>query len=91
MFIGDMSLIGPRPHMITENLLFQKEIKEYFYRNEVKPGITGLSQSLGNFGATDDAEQIKERLLFDLLYIKRWSFKMEIRIVYRTIRAMITK
>ena len=91
VFVGDMSLIGPRPHMISENLLFQKKIKEYSYRNEVKPGITGLSQSLGNFGATDDAEQIKERLLFDLLYIKRWSFKMEIRIVYRTIRAMITK
>jgi putative colanic acid biosynthesis UDP-glucose lipid carrier transferase len=89
VLIGDMSLIGPRPHMISENLLFQKEIKEYSYRNEVKPGITGLSQSLGNFGATDDLEQIKERLLFDLLYIKRWSLKMEIRIVYRTIRGMM--
>jgi putative colanic acid biosysnthesis UDP-glucose lipid carrier transferase len=86
---GDMSLIGPRPHMISENLLFQKEIKEYSYRNEVKPGITGLSQSLGNFGATDDVEQIEERLLFDLLYIKHWSPKMEIKIVYRTIRGML--
>lgn len=89
VIIGDMSLIGPRPHMIAENLLFQKEIKEYSYRYEVKPGITGLSQSLGNFGATGDAELIRERLLFDLLYIKRWSFKMEIRIVYRTIRGML--
>jgi lipopolysaccharide/colanic/teichoic acid biosynthesis glycosyltransferase len=89
VLIGDMSLIGPRPHMISENLLFQKEIKEYSYRNEVKPGITGLSQSLGNFGATDDVQQIEERLLFDLLYIKHWSLKMEIKIVHRTIRAML--
>jgi putative colanic acid biosysnthesis UDP-glucose lipid carrier transferase len=89
VLIGDMSLIGPRPHMISENLLFQKEIKEYSYRNEIKPGITGLSQSLGNFGATDDVQQIEERLLFDLLYIKHWSFQMEIKIVYRTIRAML--
>jgi putative colanic acid biosynthesis UDP-glucose lipid carrier transferase len=86
---GDMSLIGPRPHMISENLLFQKEIREYSFRNEVKPGITGLSQSLGNFGATDDVQQIEERLLFDLLYIKHWSFKMEIKIVYGTIRGML--
>jgi putative colanic acid biosynthesis UDP-glucose lipid carrier transferase len=86
---GDMSLIGPRPHMISENLLFQKEIKEYSYRNEVKPGITGLSQSLGNFGATDDVQQIEERLLFDLLYIKHWSIKMELKIMYRTIRGML--
>jgi len=91
VFIGDMSLIGPRPHMISENLSFQQAMKEYDYRNEVKPGITGLSQSLGNFGATEDREQIRERLLFDLLYIKRWSPRMEIRIVYRTIRTMMTR
>ena len=91
VFTGDMSLIGPRPHMISENILFQKAIDEYLYRNEVKPGITGLSQSLGNFGAIDDIEKIKERLLLDLLYIKRWSVKMEMRIMYKTIREMLPK
>ncbi len=88
---GDMSLIGPRPHMISENILFQKAIGEYLYRNEVKPGITGLSQSLGNFGAIEDIEKIKERLLLDLLYIKRWSVRMEMRIMYKTIREMLPK
>ena len=88
---GDMSLIGPRPHMISENILFQKAIHEYLYRNEVKPGITGLSQSLGNFGAINDIEKIKERLLLDLLYIKRWSVKMELRIMYKTVREMLPK
>jgi len=86
---GDMSLIGPRPHMLSENILFQQMIKEYPYRNEVSPGITGLSQSLGSFGSTNDPEKIEERLLFDLLYIKHWSVKMELQIILRTLRTFI--
>jgi putative colanic acid biosynthesis UDP-glucose lipid carrier transferase len=91
VFLGDMSLIGPRPHMISENILFQKTINEYSYRNEAKPGITGLSQSLGNFGSITDVEKIKERLLLDLLYIKHWSVKMEVKIIFRTIRELMPK
>ncbi|HLX91660.1 MAG TPA: sugar transferase [Puia sp.] len=91
VILGDMSLIGPRPHMIAENKQFQKRINEWNLRNEVRPGITGLSQSLGNFGATDNMRQVEDRLLFDLIYIKNWSLSMEIRIIFRTFRRMASR
>jgi putative colanic acid biosynthesis UDP-glucose lipid carrier transferase len=91
VLIGDMSLIGPRPHMIRENIYFQGKIKEYGFRNEVKPGITGLSQSAGHFGYTDDLELIKQRIFLDLLYIKKWSPLLELRIILRTIWEMLAK
>lgn len=81
---GDMSIIGPRPYMIIEDLKYENEIKEYIHRYEVKPGITGLAQSIGHFGFTNDLQKIDERVMIDLLYIKRWSFKMDIQILYRT-------
>jgi putative colanic acid biosysnthesis UDP-glucose lipid carrier transferase len=89
--IGDMSLIGPRPHMIIENIYFQNMIKEYVFRNEVKPGITGLSQSSGYFGYSEDIELIKQRLFLDLLYIKKWSLRIELKIIQKTIWGMLTK
>jgi putative colanic acid biosynthesis UDP-glucose lipid carrier transferase len=90
VLLGDMSLIGPRPHMISENEIFQNAIKEYRFRNEIKPGITGLAQSLGNFGSIRDVSRINDRLLLDLFYIKHWSLKMDIEIILRTIRRTIT-
>lgn len=88
VLIGDMSIIGPRPYMIAENFLYEKEIKEYANRYHVKPGITGLAQSFGFFGFTDDLQKIDERVMLDLLYIKRWSFKMDIQILFRTLRTL---
>ena len=84
VLIGDMSIIGPRPYMLIENLNYEKQIKEYSDRYKVKPGITGLAQSLGYFGFTDDLQKIDERVMLDLIYIKRWSFKMDIQILART-------
>jgi putative colanic acid biosysnthesis UDP-glucose lipid carrier transferase len=91
VFVGDMSLVGPRPHMIIENIYFQGMIKEYILRNEVKPGITGLSQSSGFFGYTENKEFIKQRLFLDLLYIKKWSLRIELNILQKTIWSMLTK
>jgi len=84
VLIGDMSIIGPRPYMLIENYNYEKQIKEYSNRYKVKPGITGLAQSLGYFGFTDDLQKIDERVMLDLFYIKRWSFKMDIQILFRT-------
>jgi putative colanic acid biosynthesis UDP-glucose lipid carrier transferase len=86
---GDMSLIGPRPHMVSENARYEKLVKEYIYRHTVKPGMTGLAQSLGNFGATADMEKFQERVALDLQYIRQWSVGMDIKIMYRTCRLML--
>jgi len=83
---GDMSIIGPRPHMIIENIRYEKVVKEYSCRHQVKPGITGLAQSFGHFGYTMDLQKIKERVDIDLMYIKQWSIKMDIQIMLRTFR-----
>lgn len=86
---GDMSIIGPRPHMISENVIYANMLQEYDYRHTVKPGITGLAQSIGNFGATGDIEKIKERVRLDIQYINKWSLAMDIKILYRTSLIML--
>jgi lipopolysaccharide/colanic/teichoic acid biosynthesis glycosyltransferase len=84
VLLGDMSVIGPRPHMISENLKYSGLVERYDYRHQVKPGITGLAQSLGNFGAIKDLKKVEERTRLDIEYIKNWSFGMDLRIIYRT-------
>lgn len=89
VLIGDMSIIGPRPHMISENIMYANLLQEYAYRHTVKPGIAGLAQSLGNFGSTHDLEKVKERVRLDILYINKWSLSMDIKILYRTSLIML--
>ena len=82
---GDMSIIGPRPHMISENVKFDGLIRNYAYRNKVKPGITGLAQVMGYVGETDDVTKMKNRVHMDIFYVRHWSPKLDIAILYRTI------
>ncbi|HUS01169.1 MAG TPA: sugar transferase [Chitinophagaceae bacterium] len=89
VLIGDMSIIGPRPHMVSENIIYGNLFREYDFRHSVRPGITGLAQSYGNFGATTDLEKVKERIVFDIQYISSWSLKMDIKILYRTFLLML--
>lgn len=81
---GDMSFVGPRPYMITENRRNETLIASYKLRHDVKPGITGLAQSLGHYGFTEDANMLKARLDMDLHYIHHWSLKMDMIIILRT-------
>lgn len=85
VLIGDMSIVGPRPYMLEENKRYEKMAEHYKDRYMVKPGITGLAQSLGHFGFTDDIEEIQERVQLDLVYIKQWSLRGDIRIIVRTV------
>jgi lipopolysaccharide/colanic/teichoic acid biosynthesis glycosyltransferase len=82
---GDMSLIGPRPYMLAEDDRYEKVINEYDLRYKVKPGITGLAQSLGEFGYTEDIQQMKERVELDIAYAIKWTIWMDIKIASRTI------
>jgi putative colanic acid biosysnthesis UDP-glucose lipid carrier transferase len=89
VLIGDMSIIGPRPHMVSENIIYSNLFREYDFRHSVRPGITGLAQSYGNFGATTDMEKVRERIVLDIQYISSWSLKMDIKILCRTLLLML--
>lgn len=82
---GDMSLIGPRPHMVSDNLKFDELIKNYDYRHKVKPGITGLAQVLGYLGPADNLQQMETRVNMDIFYARHWSAKLDVIILFRTI------
>jgi putative colanic acid biosysnthesis UDP-glucose lipid carrier transferase len=82
---GDMSVIGPRPHMISENLRYDELIEHYSYRNKVKPGITGLAQVMGNVGSAGDIQKMRDRVNLDIFYVRHWSLKLDISILCHTI------
>ena len=86
---GDMSIIGPRPHMVSENIKYDGLIKNYNSRHKVKPGITGLAQAMGYVGETDNAHKMKTRVDMDIFYIRHWSFRLDMIILYRTLRKSV--
>ena len=82
---GDMSVIGPRPHMNIETEKYLKEIDNYLIRNSVKPGITGLAQVSGYRGEVQVKSDIEHRVRLDIFYIENWSFILDLKIVFQTI------
>lgn len=86
---GDMSLIGPRPHMFADNARYQEIFDFYTQRHKVKPGITGLAQVMGYVGSTEDSEKMKQRVQLDLFYIRHWSPALDTKIMFRTFLRMI--
>ena len=85
VLLGDMSIIGPRPHMLSDNLKYEKLIQHYAFRHKVKPGITGLAQVRGYSGSINSFREIKARVNMDIFYIRNWSPKLDMVILYRTI------
>ncbi len=85
---GEMSLIGPRPEQESFVKKFEEEIPFYGYRHMVKPGITGWAQTVQ--GYADDTETTTQKLAYDLYYIKHLSFWLDMNIVIKTIRTMLT-
>lgn len=84
VIMGDMSLVGPRPHALAHDNEYQSLIAEYPFRHHVKPGITGWAQVNGLRGETKQLEQMVERVKLDLWYISHWSFWLDIKIIART-------
>ena len=82
---GRMSVVGPRPHAVSHNEMYRKLIKGYMIRHKVKPGITGWAQVNGLRGETETLDKMKARIDFDLEYLRNWSPKLDIYIVFRTI------
>lgn len=87
VLLGDMSVVGPRPHMIKHTEEYSQVIDKYMVRHFVKPGITGLAQAKGFRGETSDSQMMKNRVRLDLIYIENWSLWFDIKIILLTIRA----
>lgn len=85
VLLGEMSLVGPRPHPIALNLKFEDKLAPLFRRHNVKPGITGWAQVNGCRGETDTIEKMRERLRYDLYYIDHWSFLLDLQIIMMTL------
>jgi putative colanic acid biosynthesis UDP-glucose lipid carrier transferase len=86
VLIGDMSVVGPRPHMLKHNTVFGKEIEGYEKRLLVKPGITGLAQVKGWRGPTPRLRDIYKRVQWDIYYVHKVTPLMDCWIIYHTAR-----
>jgi putative colanic acid biosysnthesis UDP-glucose lipid carrier transferase len=91
VLIGEMSIVGPRPHTIPMNVRFSEEIDNFMYRHAVKPGITGLAQAKGFRGETKDFYDIYSRCKLDIFYIDNWSPMLDFKIMIWTVISLALK
>jgi putative colanic acid biosynthesis UDP-glucose lipid carrier transferase len=85
VFFGQMSIVGPRPNLISQNDRYSKIFDDYSKRMYLKPGITGLAQVSGARGGIDNDIEMKHRIKYDMFYIRNWSFALDIKIVIQTV------
>ena len=85
VFKGDMSIVGPRPHMLKHTEQYSELIKKYMVRQLVKPGITGAAQVRGYRGETKELHEMEGRVKWDVWYIENWTFFLDINIIARTV------
>jgi putative colanic acid biosynthesis UDP-glucose lipid carrier transferase len=88
---GRMSIVGPRPHAVVHNEMYRKMITGYMIRHKVKPGITGWAQVNGLRGETETLDKMKERIDYDIDYLRNWSPKLDMYIVVKTILVVLKK
>ena len=85
VLLGDMSVVGPRPHMLKHTEEYTALIDGYMLRHEVKPGVTGWSQIKGFRGEIKQLKDMENRLKSDLWYIRNWHFLLDLYIILRTV------
>lgn len=88
---GSMSLVGPRPHAVSHNVYYSDKVKAYLARHRIKPGITGLAQISGYRGETENIEDMRKRVEYDLEYISNWSPMLDLKILFLTPIRLISK
>jgi Undecaprenyl-phosphate glucose phosphotransferase len=86
---GSMSTVGPRPHMIKHNEEYGRMIEKFMGRHYIRPGITGLAQTMGYRGETKDLSEMRNRVKLDRFYIENWSFLLDIKIIILTIVSLL--
>lgn len=82
---GEMSVVGPRPHMLKHTEQYSALIDKYMVRHYIKPGITGWAQINGLRGQTEELWQMEERVRHDVWYIEHWTFLLDLKIMFRTV------
>ena len=86
VLLGDMSVVGPRPHMLKHTEEYSKLIDKYMVRHLVKPGITGWAQITGFRGETKELWQMEGRVERDIWYLEHWTFMLDLYIIYKTVK-----
>ena len=84
VLFGDMSVVGPRPHMVSHTNMYAKKIDKFMVRHFVKPGITGLAQISGFRGEVESDKDIIGRVKYDIFYIENWSLLFDLKIIIKT-------
>lgn len=82
---GEMSVVGPRPHMVSHTHMYAERINKFMVRHFIKPGITGLAQVSGYRGEVENENDIINRVKYDIFYLENWSLFLDIKIVFQTI------
>ncbi len=85
VLLGDMSVVGPRPHMVSVANLYALKVDKFMARHFIKPGITGLAQTKGFRGEVETDEDIINRVKYDIFYMENWSILLDIKIIFNTI------
>ena len=85
VLMGDMSVVGPRPHMVVHTEQYQNSVDKYLVRHFLKPGITGLAQIQGYRGEIIYKSDIINRVRYDIFYMEKWSILLDIQIIILTI------
>jgi exopolysaccharide biosynthesis polyprenyl glycosylphosphotransferase len=85
VLLGDMSIVGPRPHAVAHNQQYVSSIADLMRRHHVKPGITGLAQISGARGQTPNTQSMRNRVRYDLEYIQTWSLWLDLKIILLTV------
>ena len=85
VWLGEMSVVGPRPHMVAQTEMYSELIDKYMLRHTIKPGITGWAQVRGYRGQTEELWQMEKRVEYDVWYAENWTFLLDLKIIFRTI------
>lgn len=85
VLLGDMSVVGPRPHMVSHTEMYAKSVDKFMVRHFIKPGITGLAQTNGFRGEVENERDIVNRVKYDIFYIENWTILLDIKIIFITV------
>lgn len=91
VFLGEMSVVGPRPHMLAHTEEFAKKVDRFMMRHFIKPGITGLAQAKGYRGETSRFSEMYGRVKLDRFYVRNWNFLLDIKIIFLTVFSIVWK
>lgn len=85
VLLGNMSVVGPRPHMVSHTNMYAERIDKFMVRHFIKPGITGLAQTKGYRGEVENDKDIINRVRYDIFYIEKWSLFLDLKIIFNTV------